>query len=69
MNYKDWIKRGYVHIGISAIASFLAFYIFFGVRIDLIRGFILIGFLLFGAVWFFNQGTDRLWGEEDKDER
>ena len=65
--YRHWLEKGYVHLFIAALASFLAFYILFGVSIDLARGLILILLLLCAAGWFFNIGANKLWGKKSDD--
>lgn len=65
--YGHLVVRGYAHLIVASMASFLAFYILFGVSIDAARGLILIGLLLAAAGWFFNVGTNRLWGKSTND--
>lgn len=65
--YQHLVVRGYAHLLVASLASFLAFYILFGVSIDAARGLILIGLLLAAAGWFFNVGTNRLWGKNTND--
>jgi hypothetical protein len=55
--------RGVPHLIAAFCLSFVAFWVFFDVAIEIVPGIAVIGTLFGAAAWFFMRGIGRIWTE------
>lgn len=56
--FRKWYRGGILHMAGAAVLSFAAFYILFGVSMDVTKGIVLVATLLAVSLWFFSRGFD-----------